>query len=80
MDALQVIQQLQLRLVESAAINESCANDLMSILRRLTDAEASCIIEIIALLDGEAAFLRKLSKEINCCPDAYFPGGYRKGV
>lgn len=64
MNSIHCIQHLQLRLIESASVNESCATDLLLILRKLTSAEASSVIGIITLLHSEADALRSLSKEI----------------
>ncbi|AMW82910.1 hypothetical protein RCO22_27415 [Pseudomonas yamanorum] len=64
MDPLHEIQRRQLRLIESASINEACAIDLLSLLRRLTAAEANNVLNMITLLQSEAEFLRRLSKEM----------------
>lgn len=64
MKPLRNLQNLQLRLVESASINESCAADLFSILRKLTNKEASSVVEIIGLLQHEAAMLQQLSRDL----------------
>ncbi len=64
MKSLRDIQNLQLRLVESASVNENCAADLLSILRKLTAAEASSVVEIIGLLQHEAAMLCELSRDL----------------
>lgn len=64
MDALREIQTLQLRLIESASVNESCASDLLTLVRNLKAVEADSLINIVALLQGEADFLRRISKEI----------------
>ena len=64
MKPLRDIQNLQLRLVESASVNENCAADLLSILRKLTAAEANSVVEIIGLLQHEAAMLYELSKDL----------------
>lgn len=61
---LRDIQNLQLRLVESASVNENCAADLLSILRKLTAAEANSVVEIIGLLQHEAAMLYELSRDL----------------
>lgn len=63
MKPLRDIQNLQLRLIESASVNESCAADLLSILRKLSAAEAKSVLEIISLLQHEADMLHKLSKD-----------------
>lgn len=63
MKPLRDIQNLQLRLIESASVNESCAADLLSILRKLSAAEAKSVLEIINLLQHEADTLHKLSKD-----------------
>lgn len=64
MNSLQKIQTLQLRLIESAAVNENCASDLLSLLRKLTAAEAINVLSMVAQLQTEAEFLRKHSKEM----------------
>ncbi|MDF3200417.1 MULTISPECIES: hypothetical protein [Pseudomonas] len=64
MDPLHEIQRRQLRLIESASVNEACAVDLLSLLRKLTAAEASNVLNIVTLLQSEAEFLRELSKEM----------------
>ncbi|MFT0869619.1 hypothetical protein [Pseudomonas sp. CAM1A] len=64
MDSIHSIQHLQLRLIESASVNESCATDLLLILRKLTSAEANSVIAIIMLLHSEADALRCLSRDI----------------
>ena len=64
MDTLRKVQTLQLRFVESASVNESCASDLLSLVCKLSDAEANSLIDLVALLQGEAQFLRRVSKEI----------------
>ncbi len=64
MDPLHEIQKRQLRLIESASVNEACAVDLLSLLRKLTAAEASNVLNIVTLLQSEAEFLRELSKEM----------------
>ncbi|TYO70646.1 hypothetical protein DQ397_004229 [Pseudomonas sp. CK-NBRI-02] len=64
MKTLEQAQILQLKLIESAAVNESCAKDLMGILRKLSYAEANNIIDIINLLNIEADQLRVLSRQI----------------
>ncbi len=67
MKALLQAQKLQLRLIESASVNESCAFDLLSIIRKLTATEANSLINIIDLLRNESEFLRNLSKEMTPC-------------
>ncbi|WP_409317915.1 hypothetical protein [Pseudomonas sp. KCJK9016] len=64
MSSLRDIQNFQLRLIESVSVSESCAADLLSILRKLTVAEANNVIEIIGLLQSEAEILRKLSGKL----------------
>ncbi|QHC95857.1 MULTISPECIES: hypothetical protein [unclassified Pseudomonas] len=64
MKPLRDLQNLQLRLVESAAVNESCAADLLSILQKLTNKEANSVVEIIGLLQHEAAMLQQLSRDL----------------
>ncbi|SDV01920.1 hypothetical protein SAMN05216202_3241 [Pseudomonas mucidolens] len=64
MDTLREIQTLQLRLIESASVSENCASDLLSLIRKLTAAEASSVINMITLLQNEANFLRKFSQEM----------------
>lgn len=64
MNCVKNIQQLQLRLIEAALVNESCANDLVGILRKLSCAEAKCVIDIIGLLNHESEELKKLSKTL----------------
>ncbi|MFW6749321.1 hypothetical protein ACKUG4_01385 [Pseudomonas glycinae] len=64
MTPLRDIQNFQLKLIESASISESCAADLSSILRKLTAAEASSVLEIIGLLQSEADKLQKLSRDL----------------
>ncbi len=64
MDPLYEIQWRQLRLIESASVNEACAVDLLSLLRKLTAAEASNVLNIVMLLQGEADFLRNFSKDM----------------
>ncbi|WP_054892679.1 MULTISPECIES: hypothetical protein [unclassified Pseudomonas] len=60
MSSIHCIQHLQLRLIESASVNESCATDLLLILRKLTSAEANSV-NVISLLHSEADALRSLS-------------------
>ncbi|PMQ08160.1 hypothetical protein PseAD21_25610 [Pseudomonas sp. AD21] len=64
MDPLHDIQILQLRLIESASVSESCATDLLGILRKLTITEAKNVVDIIGLLQNEAERLRELSKAL----------------
>ncbi|KII33835.1 MULTISPECIES: hypothetical protein [Pseudomonas] len=64
MKPLRDLQNLQLRLVESASVNESCAADLLSILQKLTNKEANSVVEIIGLLQHEAAMLQQLSRDL----------------
>ncbi|WP_047542081.1 hypothetical protein [Pseudomonas simiae] len=64
MDPLYEIQWRQLRLIESASVNEACAIDLLSLLRKLTAGEASNVLSIVTLLQCEAEFLRRFSKEM----------------
>ncbi|WP_330210897.1 hypothetical protein [Pseudomonas sp. AM4(2022)] len=64
MDPLHDIQILQLRLIESASVSESCATDLLGILRKLTITEAKDVVDIIGLLQNEAERLRELSKAL----------------
>lgn len=64
MSTLRDIQNFQLKLIESASVNESCAADLLSILRKLTATEASSVLGIISLLQSEAEILRKLSGKL----------------
>lgn len=67
MNSIHSIQSLQLRLIESASVSESCASDLLMILRKLSTAEATCVVGIIRLLHSEAGALRKISKDITQC-------------
>lgn len=60
MSSIHCIQHLQLRLIESASVNESCATDLLLILRKVTSAEANSV-NVISLLHSEADALRSLS-------------------
>lgn len=55
-------QNIQLYLIKSATVSESCATDLLDILHKLNHAEASSIISIIEQLRHEARTLRALSK------------------
>jgi hypothetical protein len=64
MDPLHDIQILQLRLIESASVSESCAADLLGILRKLTITEAKNVVDIVGLLQNEAERLRELSKAL----------------
>ncbi|KPM66849.1 MULTISPECIES: hypothetical protein [Pseudomonas] len=64
MNSIHSIQSLQLRLIESASVSESCASDLMMILRKLSTAEATSVVGIISLLHSEAGALRKIAKDI----------------
>ena len=64
MYSIKNIQNLQLRLVESASVNDSCAHDLFVILRKLNIAEATNVVGIINLLHSEAQALRVLSREM----------------
>lgn len=50
MNSRHSIQSLQLRLIESASVSESCASDLLMILRKLSTAEATSVVGIISLL------------------------------
>ncbi len=74
MDPLHEIQRRQLRLIESASINEACATDLLSLLRKLTVAEASNVLNMVTLLQSEAEFLRRLSNEITIRDYRGLPG------
>ena len=65
MDALHCIQHFQLRLVKSAAITDDCASDLLDVLCKLSDNEASRLVGIIGLLQHEADSLRALAKTIS---------------
>jgi hypothetical protein len=71
MDALRHIQHLQLKLVMSASVNESCAIDLMAIVYKLTAAEAETLLGIVDLLLDEAESLRKISKDVTANHFAY---------
>ena len=64
MDSLYRIQQLQLKLIESASVNESCAIDLLDILCTEPVAEYENVLGIVALLLNEAELLRDISKDI----------------
>lgn len=64
MDDLLQFQTLQLRLIESASVNESCASDLMGLMHKLVATDANSIISIIGLLKNEAVFLRKVSQNL----------------
>jgi hypothetical protein len=70
MNSVKTIQQFQLRLIEAASVNESCATDLLEVLRKLSCAEARCVIGIIGLLNHESEELKKLSKNLTavCAP------------
>lgn len=57
-------QTIQLRLVESAAVSESCATDLLDILPKLSLSDAKSIVCIIENLRCEAWSLRALSKAL----------------
>lgn len=64
MGHIELVQDVQLRLLESAFVNESCASDLVSILHRLTNDESEFIIAAIRLLQDEADKLKNISREI----------------
>jgi hypothetical protein len=64
MDPLERIQELQLKLIESASVSESCARDLMDILCNLSTADARSVRGIVKQLRDEAFTLRGLSKEV----------------
>lgn len=50
MGDIELVQDVQLRHLESAFVNENCATDLVSILHRLTNYELEFIIVAIRLL------------------------------
>ncbi|UVL43265.1 hypothetical protein LOY55_14740 [Pseudomonas sp. B21-040] len=64
MDAVFHIQQLQLKFLKSASVNENCAIDLLAILHRLSAEETRNVLGIIDLLVNEAEVLRGLSKDV----------------
>jgi hypothetical protein len=71
MDSLCHVQQLQLKLVMSASVSESCAIDLTAVVYKLTGEEAETLLGIIDLLLYEAESLRKISKEVTANHFAY---------
>lgn len=68
MDALLQSQQLQLKLIRSASVNENCAFDLMGIVHQLTLAEGKNVLGIIEVLLNEAESLRRISKDVAARP------------
>lgn len=64
MDALQHVQQLQLKLIRSASVNENCAIDLVGIVYKLNAADAKSVFSVIELLLNEAELLRRLSRDV----------------
>lgn len=65
MQSMLQVQQLQLKLVESASVGENCAIDLMGILFKLTSAQATEVLGIIEVLLSEAESLKQLSREVS---------------
>jgi hypothetical protein len=64
MDSLHQVQQLQLKLITSASVNENCAIDLMEILFNLTPEHAQYVLDIIEVLLSEAEVLRGVSRDV----------------
>jgi hypothetical protein len=65
MQSMLQVQQLQLKLVESASVSENCAIDLMGILFQLTSAQATEVLGIIEVLLSEAESLKQLSRAVS---------------
>lgn len=64
MQTMLQIQQLQLKLVESASVSENCAIDLMDILFKLKAEQAKDVLGIVEVLLSEAEALKQLSREV----------------
>jgi|GEM_PF-6883139 len=64
MQTMLQIQQLQLKLVESASVSENCAIDLMDILFKLKAEQAKDVLGIIEALLSEAEALKQLSRDV----------------
>lgn len=70
MEQIKATQQIQLKLVESAAINECCITDLISILPEISDSNhlRKLITALIKQLQADADNLRTLSKKLTLLP------------
>jgi len=64
MQTMLQIQQLQLKLVESASVSENCAIDLMDILFKLKAEQAKDVLGIIEVLLSESEALKQLSRDV----------------
>lgn len=73
MNTLYSIQKLQLRLIESAYVNEMCADDLLTILHVLNSVDAKRLVHIVDLLQRESESLRRISKDITLLDRSVFP-------
>lgn len=58
------MQDLQLRLIETAMVNESCAEDLIALLHRVDAGDADSLREIISSLQTHKENLRKIARDI----------------
>ncbi|EIK63126.1 hypothetical protein [Pseudomonas lactis] len=58
------VQDLQLKLIELAMINESCAADLVAILNRVDSADAESVRGIISSLQNQKENLRQIARDI----------------
>lgn len=70
MEHIEITQQIQLKLAESAAINECCASDLISILPEISGPNKSLelIVNLIKLLQADADKLKILSRTLTLLP------------
>lgn len=58
------IQDMQLKLIETAMINESCAEDLTTLLHRIDSEDADSLRAIISSLQLHKEHLRKIARDI----------------
>ncbi|MFV0456476.1 MAG: hypothetical protein ACK5NQ_16085 [Pseudomonas sp.] len=70
MEQLKATQQIQLKLVESAAINECCISDLISILPEISGSNhlLELMVALINLLQADADKLKILSRTLTLLP------------
>lgn len=64
MNVLYRMQTLQLKLIESALINQTCATDLLTVLDNIDGADAESVRDIIDSLQAEKEKLRVLSIDV----------------
>lgn len=58
------IQGLQLNFIETAMINESCAENLMTLAHRITCEDAESLRGIISSLQPHKEYLRRVARDI----------------